>query len=276
MDFYGIRDLTRDGRSVMEFLCKRYERTRIIRCVSCGSKEYTFQARGYLRCGSCRTDYNPFKRTGFKAVDVSMIRWMVLMYMFNMEASTLLASRQACVSYPATLKAFDHMRCIIINEMAKTDRKLRGVFGPDAACFSAKHKGRMAKNNTVMFGIRERRGKARIDIINNAGAKTLPKNTIGAARLGSITYTDKWGGYDSVVMAGYHHRTTGHGRAFSYNKPIHVDGIEGFWSYARQRLAKYHGVKPSKFLLYIKEMEWRYNNRNKDTFIMLLDYFQRQ
>lgn len=28
----------------------------------------------------------------------------------------------------------------------------------------------------------------------------------------------------------------------------------------------------SKFLLYIKEMEWRYNNRNVDTFSLLVDY----
>ncbi len=76
-------------------------------------------------------------------------------------------------------------------------------------------------------------------------------------------------------MLGYKHHQINHGKAFTYNKFVHINGIEGFWSYAKQRMAKYHGVKPSKFLLYIKEMEWRYNNRNKDTFIMLLDYFRK-
>jgi len=37
-------------------------------------------------------------------------------------------------------------------------------------------------------------------------------------------------------------------------------------------MAKHHGVSPEKFLLYIKEMEWRYNNRDADTFSLLLDY----
>jgi len=37
-------------------------------------------------------------------------------------------------------------------------------------------------------------------------------------------------------------------------------------------MAKHHGVSPGKFLLYIKEMEWRYNNRDEDTFSLLLDY----
>jgi transposase-like protein len=29
-------------------------------------------------------------------------------------------------------------------------------------------------------------------------------------------------------------------------------------------LIKHHGISRKKFLYYIKEMEWRYNNRGKD------------
>ncbi len=276
MDFYGVRDMTRDGPSVMKFLCGRYERTRTIRCISCKSEGYNFQNRGYLRCDRCRTDYNPFKKTKFKAVNITMIKWMVLIYMFDMESSALLASKQAGVSYPATLKAFDCMRGLIVNEMAKTDKKLRGVFELDEAYFGGKRKGnrgRMTKNKTVVFGILERKGKVRVAIVKNAGAKILLKNTIKAVKRGSVTYTDKWHGYDTLVVSGYKHHQINHSKAFAYNKFVHINGIEGFWSYAKQRMAKYHGVKPSKFFLYIKEMERRYNNRDKDMFIMLMDYF---
>ena len=53
---------------------------------------------------------------------------------------------------------------------------------------------------------------------------------------------------------------------------VYINGIEGFWSFAKENMAKYHGVSPGKFLLYIKEMEWRYNNRNNDLFDLLLKY----
>ncbi len=273
MNLAGISEILHDGRSTMEFICKRYERTGTVRCISCGSKKYTFQSRGYLRCGSCRTDYNPFRGARFKTVCISMRKWVMLMYLFDIEASALLASRQTGVSYPATLKAFDHMRCIIVNEMAKTDRRLRSTFGPDGTCFGGKRKGRTAKNKTVMFGILEGRGKARVSIVKNTDAKALLKNTIKAVKRGNITYTDRWHGYDSLVMSGYGNRQASHGKAFAYVRSVHIDSIDGFWSYAKQRLAIYHGIKPSKFLLYIKEMEWRYNNKNRDTFMMLLDYF---
>ncbi len=40
-------------------------------------------------------------------------------------------------------------------------------------------------------------------------------------------------------------------------------------------MTKHHGVSPGKFLLYIKEMEWRYNNRDCNLFDLLLKYMLR-
>jgi len=40
----------------------------------------------------------------------------------------------------------------------------------------------------------------------------------------------------------------------------------------KENMAKHHGVSPDKFLLYIKEMEWRYNHRDCDLFDLLLQY----
>jgi transposase len=48
--------------------------------------------------------------------------------------------------------------------------------------------------------------------------------------------------------------------------------VEGFWSFAKERLIKHHGISKNKFLLYIKEMEWRYNNRDYNLFDLLVKY----
>ena len=53
------------------------------------------------------------------------------------------------------------------------------------------------------------------------------------------------------------------------NSGEYFDGLEGFWSYAKQRLIKFHGVSKEKFPLYLKEMEFRFNNRNHDIFRLL-------
>ncbi|RZN42199.1 MAG: DDE transposase, partial [Methanophagales archaeon ANME-1-THS] len=43
-----------------------------------------------------------------------------------------------------------------------------------------------------------------------------------------------------------------------------------FWSFAKERLIKHHGISKEKFLLYIKEMEWRYNHRDQEVFDLLI------
>ena len=41
----------------------------------------------------------------------------------------------------------------------------------------------------------------------------------------------------------------------------HVNGIESFWSYCKRRLAKFNGLTDKKFILHLKESEFRLNNR---------------
>ena len=40
---------------------------------------------------------------------------------------------------------------------------------------------------------------------------------------------------------------------------MYINGIEGFWSYAKERLLKFHGVSKDNFIHYLKELEFRYN-----------------
>ena len=45
---------------------------------------------------------------------------------------------------------------------------------------------------------------------------------------------------------------------------------KGFWSYAKERLLKFHGVSRENFVYYLKELEFRYNNReNLDEMVYL-------
>lgn len=133
------------------------------------------------------------------------------------------------------------------------------------------NRSRGARNKTIVFGILERNGKVHAEIENNVKAKTLLTSTIKKVKKGSIVYTDKWRGYNSLMFHGYRDLSVDHNKMFGKGD-VYINGIEGFWSFAKENMAKHHGVSSGKFLLYIKEMEWRYNNRDEDTFLLLLDY----
>ncbi len=100
---------------------------------------------------------------------------------------------------------------------------------------------------------------------------TLLAGTIKKVKKGSVVYTDKWKGYDSLMFHGYRHLSIDHSRMFGKGN-VYINGIDGFRSFAKERMAKHHGVSSEKFLLYIKEIERRYNNRDGYIFSLLLDY----
>ena len=60
-----------------------------------------------------------------------------------------------------------------------------------------------------------------------------------------------------------------HGDRFKQGRN-HINGLEGFWSYAKERFLKYHGVSKNHFYLYLKEMEFRYNYRKENLYHLLI------
>ncbi len=87
---------------------------------------------------------------------------------------------------------------------------------------------------------------------------------------GSLVYTDKFGGYDALTFCGYRHLTVNHSTRFSRGR-VHINGLEGFWSYAKGKLIKHHGVSPVRFPLYLYEIAIPYNHRHQGLFTLFLD-----
>ncbi|OHB50901.1 MAG: transposase, partial [Planctomycetes bacterium GWF2_40_8] len=175
------------------------------------------------------------------------------------------------LSYPTALKATNLIRQAIATESKDYEFLLKGEVEADESYFGGRRKGkrgRGAANKIPVFGILERNGIVSVDVVPNVGAQTLLNMTIKKVRRGSIVYTDKFRCYDSLMFCGYRHLKIDHSKYFSSGK-VYINGLEGFWSFAKERLMKYHGVSKEKFPYYLKELEYRYNNRDKNLFSLL-------
>nr|WP_232314052.1 transposase [Ralstonia sp. A12] len=90
----------------------------------------------------------------------------------------------------------------------------------------------------------------------------------GHTREGSLYYTDAWQAYATLRLRGDHvvvRKEKG--------RPVgrdHINGIEGFWSYAKNWLYPYRGVPRKHFHLYLGEVCWRFNHRDQDLKPLLL------
>jgi transposase len=47
-----------------------------------------------------------------------------------------------------------------------------------------------------------------------------------------------------------------------------------FWGFAKHRLNKFKGIKKDKFILFLKETEFRFNNRERDIYKILLKWLR--
>ena len=110
----------------------------------------------------------------------------------------------------------------------------------------------------------------------NASKAALQAVIRHKARLESMIHTDKWRGYDGLVDLGFEkHRRVNHGDNQFALGSNHINGIESFWSYAKARLAKFHGLRRETFPLHLS-YEFRFNHRADDLYKVLLTHLRKE
>ncbi len=163
---------------------------------------------------------------------------------------------------------FNEFRYLIFEECLQENQREFGEFELDESYFGAKRvrgkRGRGAAGKTPVFGLLKREGKVYVTIVRNCSKEALMPIIQGKILEGSTVHTDGWKAYDGLILNGYDHYRVFHSENEFARGKSHVNGIESFWSYAKHRLAKFHGCKSENFVLHLKECEFRFNHRNEN------------
>jgi transposase len=148
---------------------------------------------------------------------------------------------------------------IEIDESYFGARRVRGI------------RGRGARGKHIVFGLIKRGGNVYTQVVRNCSAAELLPIIRKKVNEESVVYTDGFKTYDGLVDLGYkkHHRIK-HGQNEFAHGPNHINGIENFWAIAKTRLAKFRGIHKSTFYLHLKECEFRFNNRHKNLYQLVL------
>ena len=120
-----------------------------------------------------------------------------------------------------------------------------------------------AAEKSVVLGMLERDGKVYTKVVEMLTAPHLMEVIRSKTRKGSVYHTDTFTSYNSLKQFGKHLKVN-HSKTLVDKRHNHINGIEGFWSYAKHKLYNYRGVSKSNFPLYLKEMEYRYNHRKEN------------
>jgi transposase len=159
-------------------------------------------------------------------------------------------------------------------ELATVERKkLLGEIELDESYFGGKRKGkrgRGAAGKVTVFGLLERNGRVCTVVVENVKKETLMAKIEAKSVKGSVYYTDQLQSYLSVKSYGKHYPIN-HSKEFAQGQH-HINGIEGFWAFAKECYLHCHGVDAVNFPLYLQEYEYRYNHRHDDVLGTLYNY----
>jgi len=162
-----------------------------------------------------------------------------------------------------------------IAELCERESPFSGEIEVDESYFGGKRikgkRGRGAFGKTPVFGIFQRKGKVYTEIVPDCAKATLQAIIRGRVDQDSIIHSDGWRGYNGLVDLGYkkHYRVQ-HGQNEFARGRCHINGIESFWSFAKRRLMKFHGVPGETFYLHLKECEFRFNYRGDKLYAIIL------
>ena len=156
---------------------------------------------------------------------------------------------------------------------------LGGEVEVDESYFGARRvrgkRGRGALGKIPVVGLLKRNGKVYAQIVKNCTKEQLMPILRGKILDNTTVYTDGWKSYDGLVLNGYKHYRIHHSENEFARGKNHVNGIESFWSYTKRRMNKFNGIRKTKFLLHLKESEFRFNNRGGIMYKVLLKNFRK-
>lgn len=269
--FESLVEIEKIGR---HYLVRACWKNTVCFCIRCRTRRLYRIRRDRYRCKDCGYEFSDFTGRWINQVKLQPKDWLRLIKLFELETPARRASQQIGISYPTVLKTFYCIRQAIVAHGGDGDHLLRGEIEADGGFLDDQGKrrfGRETQSQIPVFGMIERDGKVKVEVVRDISAEDILRLEIGKVRRGSIVYTNKFRGYDALMFCGYKHLGADHEMRFSRGD-IDFNGLEGFGSFATERMIKFHGVSKEKFPLYLKEMEFRYNHRDEPIFDKLVQY----
>jgi transposase len=271
-DYENLMKCEKSARKyVLSFCWKNHQRF----CPRCRHRKLYRLSDGRRRCQRCRYPFHDFSGRWINQGNLSSTQWLRLIKNFALELSTREMSSRVGLAYNTTYKAVTTLRLAITARSADAGMILNRIVvhgkgnGQVLAQQTWEPEEQTDAKNPV-FGIKEQNGWVAIDLIPSVKAHILYYLSVKKVRKGNIVYTDQFADYDALLFCG-DPRLDENCKCLSRGR-VHIDCSNGFWCYAKKKLTKHRGISAERFPLYLKELEFRYNNRNQDIFPTLVEY----
>lgn len=241
------------------------------RCPRCSYSRLWKLKDSRYKCTKCSYKFTDFTGTYIGKLNIPINEVCHILYLFVLGVPANRIKEYTEVALKTIQRVFTTVRQAIYDQ-ALLELQEANIFGEvemDETMFGGKRAGKRgwgALGKQIIFGLYQRNGRVFTFPISSRNRATLLSIIQRHTKPGSLYYTDDWHAYSSLSIRGNHVVIRKEkGRPKGRN---HLNGIEGFWSFAKNWLYQYRGVPKHHFHLYLKEIEYRFNHRAENLFLL--------
>ncbi len=271
MEITTFQDLIKSEESARRYLLglcwKNHQRF----CPRCTERKLYHVSDGRRRCSRCGYTFHDFSQRFVNAGDLTPRQWLWVLKFFELETPASSMAEQLGVAYNTAAKAMNTVRRAIVSQaLDSAQLYAAGVWPGPGRTKPETSPGASAKDSPV-FGLVQSGNWAFCDVIPGLVAADLlhfkMNFQLRTACVGQIVYTAPYKHYQTLVACGPSLWPATYIR--HNDKHVPADTSSDFWRYVKDRTKARRGISAAALPLHLKEMEFRYNNKNNDAFLLL-------
>lgn len=293
----SIHELMDDEKCYAELRKLRWPHSHTGNCPHCTSNKIVKKGRDHRHpgcqrygCLKCGRRFDDLTGTIFAGRHKPLRIWISCLYLMGLNISNRQIAMELGLNESDAQQMTELLRQGVVKR--RSVARLQGEVECDEVYVIAGHKGRpdriqgrkprrnrlkgargrgtLAKEKPPIFGMIQRSGEVRIEMLENVQQETIRPFIMESIVVGTQVYTDEYVIYAPLISWGYKHKTVCHS-AGEYARDedgdgfheVHVNTMEGFWSLLRSWLRPHRGISQEKLPSYLGFFEFIHNVRRR-------------
>jgi transposase len=241
MKLYEIMCITSE-KEIIRLLQEQNIFIKYDKCISCNAIKIGYISRNRVKCYKCKKEWNLKMGSVIESSKIDLKKFLLLVKLFQLGFTSKDTAKELTIDIKVVYQMFDLIRMRISglsqNNLNQMDYLLKG--------------------EDTTFGIKYNKGKIKISLVEN-----MEENHDSLFQIKRTRIPNSYASYDLTYNRKINIIKLGKGMGY-------FSELDRFWRFAKEFLIKFRGTTYKGLYALLKEIEFRYNQKDSDIFLQIM------